>query len=440
MERHGAKIKKLLLGGILLVMLLPLLQQHVKFHESKPLKGAHVPAPEVYFSIDSWTNGDFQSGYENWFNENFGFRPEMVRVHNQIAYSLYNEAKANSVIIGKENYLYEESYLKAYTGKDYIGRNQINEMTGKIKELQDSLENRGITLIVCLAAGKASFYPEYIPDSYGKASDSTNYKVFAQLLNEKNVNHIDYNKWFMNMKGKTAFPLYPKTGIHWSRYGSLLATDSLINYVEAKRNVDMPEIVWEKTVFSDTLEQPDEDIGLAMNLIWPIKHLAMGHPIYHFEDTTGKAHVRMMTISDSFFWSMFDIGLAPSTFSDIRFYYYNNEVYHTDGTAWHYADLESEMRDADQSNVIVLMATESNLFGFGWGFINDAFNHFVLHKMVQTQDGLVRKYQADIRKDEAWMKAIQAKAAQNGISLDSMIYLDAKYMADEEWKKNNSAQ
>jgi hypothetical protein len=438
MEKYGAKIKKFLLAGILLVMLLPLIQQHVKFHESKKLKGAHVPAPEAYFSMNSWMSGDFQQAYENWFNENFGFRPELVRVHNEIAYDLYHEAKANSVIIGKENYLYEESYLKAYTGKDFIGRKQIAETTNKLRMLQDSLEKKGTTLIVCLAAGKASFYPEYIPDAYGPASDSTNYKVFAQCLNELHVNHIDYNNWFMNMKGHTDFPLYPKTGIHWSRYGSLLATDSLIHYVEAKRNVDMPEIVWEKTVFTDTLDSPDGDIGDAMNLVWPIQHFPMGHPVYHFGDTTGKAHVRMMTISDSFFWNMFDIGLAPSTFSDIRFYYYNNEVYCTDGTPFHYADLETEMKDADQADVVVLMATESNLFGFGWGFINDAFNHFVLHKMVQTQDGLTKKYQAMIRMDENWMKTIQAKAQKNNISVDSMIYLDAKYMADEEWKKNNA--
>lgn len=438
MEKHGAKIKKFLLGGILLVMLLPLIQQHMKFHESKPLKGAHVPAPQVYFSVDGWVSGEFQVGYEAWYNENFGFRPELVRVHNQIAFSLYREAKANSVVVGKEDYLYELSYINAYTGKDYVGRNQLSEMTDKIRLLQDSLEKKGITLVVCLAAGKATFYPEFIPDNYGVASDSTNYKVFADLLGDRQVNHIDYNKWFKDMKGKTEFPLYPKTGIHWSRYGSLLATDSLISYVEAKRNVDMPGIVWEKTVFTDTLDSPDGDIGLAMNLVWPIKHFPMGHPIFHFEDTTGKSHVRMMTISDSFFWSMFDIGLAPSTFSDIRFYYYNNEVYHTDGTPWHYADLETGLHDAEQSDVVVLMATESNLFGFGWGFINDAFNHFVLHKMVQTSDGLTKKYQAMIRMDEAWMKAIQTKAAQNNISVDSMIYLDAKYMADEEWKKNSA--
>lgn len=438
MEKHGAKIKKFLFAGILLVLLLPILQQHVKFYDGGKLKGAHLYAVQVYYNTDAWLEGDFQEGYELWFNENFGFRQELVRVHNQIAYSLYGQAKANGVVIGKDNYLYESGYIRAYTGEDYLGRTQITDMTTKLRALQDSLEKKGVTLVICLAPGKASFYPEYIPDEFGAASDSTNYKVFAEQLRTLQVNHIDYNQWFINMKGKTKFPLYPKTGIHWSRYGSLLATDSFMKYVEAKRNVDMPDLIWEKTVAIDTLVSPDGDIGEAMNLVWPIKHIAMGQPIFHFGDTTGKARLRLMSISDSFFWNWFDLGWAPKSFSDIHFYYYNNEVFSSDKTPMYYADVETGLKEAENSDVVMIMASETNLFGFGWGFINDAFNHFVLHKMVKSQDKLIRKYEATIRMDEQWMKDITVKAKMNGIPVDSMIYLDAKYMADEEWKQNSA--
>lgn len=435
MEKHGTTIKKLLLGGILVLMLVPLVQQHTHFYESGPLGGAQVKADQAWFSMRGWFEGYYQEGYEKWHSENIGFRPDLVRLHNQVEYSLFGNVSAKQVVVGKEGYLYEENYLKAYTGRDYLGRTQINEMVERVKQIQDSLEKKGITLVVCLAAGKASFYPEFIPDSYGPASDSTNYKVFASVLQQNNVNTIDFNKWFLSMKGKTEFPLYPKTGIHWSRYGSLMVTDSLISYVEHKRNVDMPDIIWEQTIWSDTLQSPDNDIGEAMNLMWPVKPFTMGHPIFHFEDTTGKAKVRMMTIGDSFFWSMFDIGLAPSSFSDINFYYYNKEVHHTDGRAMTLSNPEECLKDAENSDVIVLMATEGTMWGFGWGFIDDAFNQFVLHRAVLDGDAMVRKYEALIRMDEVWMADMREKAMQNGISLDSMISIDARYMANEELKK-----
>jgi hypothetical protein len=434
MEKHGAKIKKLLLGGILVVLLLPMIQQHVHYFESEPLKGHQVPAEQAWFSIDGWYNGWYQEGYEKWHSENIGFRNDLVRLHNQIEYSAFRNVSVKEVVVGKENYLYEENYLKAYTGKDYVGKTQIAITVERIKGLQDSLEKKGITLVICLAAGKASFFPEYIPDSYGPASDSTNYKVYSAMLKQKNVNLIDCNAWFMSMKGKTEFPLYPRTGIHWSRYGSLLVVDSLISWVEHKRNVDMPNVIWESTVLSDSLQSPDDDIGSAMNLIWPLKHYAMGYPVYHFEDTVGKAKVKMMTLSDSFFWSMFDIGLAPGSFEEISFYYYNQEVHHTNGLPMSMANTLQGIDDVERSDVVMIMATEATLFGLGWGFIDDAFNHFVLHRAVDTKDALIQKYESLIRMDETWMQNTQLKARENGISLDSMIFLDAKYMADEEIK------
>ena len=36
----------------------------------------------------------------------------------------------------------------------------------KLSELKDTFLKRGIDLIVLLAPGKASFFPEYLPDHY----------------------------------------------------------------------------------------------------------------------------------------------------------------------------------------------------------------------------------------------------------------------------------
>lgn len=435
MEAKGARLKKVLLALVLVVLLLPLIQQHAKLKETEPLHGAITPAEQVWFSTKGWLSGNFQQGYETWFNENFGFRPDLVRLHNQIAYSLYNEAKANGVIFGKDGYLYELNYIRAYTAQDYIGYKQLDAMTNKIKTIQDSLEKSGTTLLVCLAPGKASFYPEYIPDEYGKGADTTNYKVFSKMLADKNINHIDYNNWFMQMKGKTPYLLYPKTGVHWSRYGSTLAIDSLIRYVEHKRNVDLPNMIMDRIVQSDSLLQPDEDIALGMNLMYPPKGLPMGYPEYHFEDTTGKAHVSMMTISDSFFWSMFDIGLAPKSFSEITFYYYNKEVYHSNGVPMGISDVETSIYDMQHHDVVVLMATECTVWGIGWGIIDDAFNALALHKVVQSEDKLIHKYESLIRMDEKWMSDIRKKADNLQLPLDSMIYLDAKFMAEQDMNK-----
>jgi hypothetical protein len=47
----------------------------------------------------------------------------------------------------------------------------------------------------------------------------------------------------------------------------------------------------------------------------------------------------------------------------------------------------------------------------------------------------VSQMMISIRSDDSWFAAIKAKALQKGISADSMLYLDAKFMIDEQKKK-----
>lgn len=438
MDKHGHTIKKFLFAIILIVLMLPFVQQHVRFYESEPLNGFKNPAEKEYFALDLWWSGKYQEAYEGWHNENIGFRPELVRVYNQVAYSFYGEAKANGCVIGKDDYLYELNYINAYTGQDFIGYEKLKAKAVKLKELQDSLAAINKTLIVCFAPGKASFYPEYIPDVYKKVNDSTNNKIFGQLLTQYGVNLIDYNQWFVNMKGKAPYLLYPKTGVHWSRYGSTLAIDSLIKFVEKKRNIDMANIKWDEVIVSDSFRAPDDDIADAMNLYWPPCGLPMGYPQVYFDDVAGKTQPRMMAIGDSFFFSLLDVGIAPKSFSDITFSYYNAQLYYSDNSPMVVADIELSMEEADKADVIMLLATECTIWDIGWNFIEEAHDHFVAHKLVRSVAKIIAKYEAIIRADEKWVSDIKKKADAQGKTLDEMIYLDAKYMAEEEMK--NSGQ
>ena len=61
-------------------------------------------------------------------------------------------------IVGKDNYLYEESYIKAYLGDDFIGEKKIFNTAQKLKAVQDTLKSNHIDLIVVLAPGKGTFF------------------------------------------------------------------------------------------------------------------------------------------------------------------------------------------------------------------------------------------------------------------------------------------
>src|SRR5690554_2202053 len=93
----------------------------------KPLKGAVEKSELPELNCNTWFDGSFQESLEKFVNDNIGFRPWFVRIHNQIQYSFFDKAHAHGVINGKDNYLYELNYIKAYNGQDFLGHTKIIE-------------------------------------------------------------------------------------------------------------------------------------------------------------------------------------------------------------------------------------------------------------------------------------------------------------------------
>ncbi len=429
-------ITRYLLLLVMGVLLLPLFQESTSIFSERPLKGFFTPAKSPIVKLENWWDGTFQDSFELAHNEQFGLRNTFVRLHNQCEYEIFKRASTSGVIVGKDDYLYEISYIKAYNGEDFIGEPTINEMTRKLKILQDTLAKRNITLIVAIAPGKASYFPEYIPDALLSKGKNTNYNSFNKSLIAASVNYINFSQWFINQKKSSLVPLYPKTGIHWSNYAANLAADSLIGYIESKRGIDMPSLKRDGFYWSDSLIIPDDDLGLAMNLLFPIHPLKMAYPWYDFEKPENKTKVRMMLISDSFGWHLFGLGLVPHAMSTIDFWYYNQQIYHAGEKPLGEEQDMNACLETERNQVVLILSTEPNLSKLGWGYIDEAYNYFVLKQISQEEKKMLRAdFLTKIKTDKTLLSVLKLKADSAKITLDSMIQLHAAYMTDQKTRK-----
>ncbi|MCE7954045.1 MAG: hypothetical protein DYH00_00090 [Bacteroidetes bacterium CHB6] len=423
------KIFLLILIGVLLY--LPLLQTQLNFFDPIPLKGAIAEVKKPVFKLSTWFAGEFSDSSENYLNNHFGFRESFIRLNNEMLFRFFNKAKAKDVIIGKEGYLFEKNYIKAFNGDDFKGYDSLQLMVNKLKFLQDTLKKLNKDLLIVLAAGKGTYFSEYFPEKYaGKESDQTNYKVLKTLLNESQINTIDFNDYFLKIKHTAKYPLYPQYGIHWSSYSMCLAADSIISYIEKLRNIHIPHLKWD----SISIEQPKEsdyDIGDGMNLMHRLKSYNMAYPKVYFENDIGKTKPSVLVISDSYYWGMFNLGISENAFRDSHFWYYNYEVYpdsYKSPLIASAVNLKDEIRKRD---VIIIMATEANLSKFGWGFIDRAYETFSKEYEYSVRNPeFMRKVNSlieYIRTDKKWLEDIKLKADKNGVSLDSMLFLDATW-------------
>lgn len=374
MSKWQKTYRILILVGFLSFLILPAIQKHFVFVDVEPLSGAIISPTKGTFSLKNWFKGDYQKQTEKYIDESFGFRSLFIRTHNQLAFNLFNKAKANGVLIGKNNYLYELNYIKAYNGWDYVGSKKIKSQLLKIKYLQDTLQQLNKTLLIVFAAGKGSYYPEFFPQEYKVKPSKTNIKTYLKFCKSMGINHIDFNSYFVKQKNQTRYPLYPKYGIHWSYYGMGIAADSMINYIEHKRKIRMPHLFWKNVIVEDAKES-DYDIGYGLNLLHKFTDNLMAYPFYQFEQDSSLIKPRSLFISDSFFWGMFYFGIS-NAFTENQFWFYNEDVYPDSYINSLKAKDVALKKCIDHKDIIVIMATEATLPKFGWGFIERMYKAY----------------------------------------------------------------
>jgi len=423
MKDNSNILKKLLLAVIFSFMFIHMVHSFLGIPRIPPLKGDVSYPEKPEFMLSAWFESTFQQQQEEYINAMFGLRSMYVRLNNQVDFSFFKKVNANDVIVGKENYLYEKKYISAYYGANFMGIDSVEHIISQMKVISDGLKQRGKELVIIFAPGKASFYPEFIPDTYKCVNDSTNYKFLSNGAKNAGINVIDFNKWFVDNKTRSKYPLYPKYGIHWSNYGSVLAADSIINYIQKLRNIDLPNLSYDTIDMKQPIST-DYDMGDGINLLFRLKSYDMAYAHIYTEHPKNKTKPNVLVISDSYFWQMRYFGIQNS-FDVHSFWYYNKDIYsksETDKLQVKHLDPEEEINKHD---VIIIMATESNLGKIGWGALANFEN--VLNgtwSKVKFKKDVAQK-KLDIQKDEDWMKQIEKKAAERNISVDSMVTLDA---------------
>ncbi|MEY5001074.1 MAG: hypothetical protein RLZZ211_1110 [Bacteroidota bacterium] len=364
-------LKNALFGLVLALLLLPWLEQNEHIFEPKPLGGAQPSSENIKFSSAHWRTAKFQEGQEKYISEHFGLRPFMVRFYNEVFDRLFGEYQANGVIVGKHGYLFEEGYLLAASGQDYIGLDSINELVQTLALVQRDLKQSGKELLVCIAPGKGSFYPDKMPDVYRyNLSTGRNYPDFIRKLVAEKIPLFDVQDWFLKMKASAPYPLYPKTGIHWSSYGEYLVADSLIKQVSALSQKPLPTL---KLLGIEQDAKPrdrDDDIELGMNLLRDLPDLKMAYPKFEVKPlSAGKNAPKVLVIGDSFYYGMYNWGMMQHVFEGGEFWYYNHERLVPGKATTYLKDVKDYKASVKEFDVVILLLTEANLPRFGFGMM-----------------------------------------------------------------------
>ncbi len=425
------KLKYVLFAGILLCIFLPLAQSFTQLVPESKLNGSFTPKEDVVFWRATWFSGEFQTKKEAFLNENFGLRNRVVRLYNQVRYNLFKKSDTRGVVVGKSNYLYESWYIRAAMGLDYMGDESLKLKAKKLGKIRNSLQEMDKDLIVVLAPGKGTYFPDNYPSNWADSTRTkTNYQQFKEQLAIRDIDVLDVQEWFSSAKDTSRYPLFPKTGIHWSKYGEYLVMDSLIRFVEERRGISMTNLVLDSLSISETMWDTDDDIEKGMNLIFDIPDFEMAYPKFRFVVDSSTVHPNVLTVADSYFWGMYNSGLSLYAYDNSEFWYYFKDVYPSRENHEQVSDLFL-MQEIEELDAIVLMCTEINIYSFD--FIETLYDGF--YSPEQKEIERVRRiayFEKLIANTPDWYAKIVTQAEEQQISIENALRNNAEYMVWQE--------
>ncbi len=423
--------QKILIWILIALVILQGIQSIYHVINVKKLAGVVHEPEKPHLTLSSWLDGKYQDQVDDYINHHFGFRPDFIRLYNQLQYSLYGEAHGTGVVFGKQNYLFEEDYIKAYYGYDFSGDEKIRENLKKLETIQSFLQQQQTELLIVLAPGKPYYYPGHIPEKYEPSGSPSNYSVYRKLLEKTAIPVFDVNEWFEELKDQIEPPLFTQTGIHWSVYGSRLVADSLIKYSGELLNKPMNQVHITGYEWSKKMQNSDNDLEKLLNLFFRINKQRAAYPTVEKERSIPPdQRPSMIVIADSFFWLLFD-GILGDAYRSVDYWYYYSSIFSQN------FDPDTKISDVcvpcqvEQKDIVVIIMTTASLKNFGFGFIDD-FYPYTQPNAKHALDSLTNRYVKIIQQDSSWMEMIRQKAEDKNISADSMLMNDARYMAKKE--------
>lgn len=353
-------------------------QDRTHVFKFKKLNGVYYEPKDAKLTLDNFKHGQFQQNVEDNIRYNFGFREVLIPFYNQYIWDFYHKSSNYTVKVGKDDWLFGwDDMTNYYQGAKYkftdnqrLIKEKLDLEASRLCKVQHILDEYGIFLFVSLLPSKAFVFPEYLPENPDTIRETFHaIYYYPHVFDSLGINYINVEKIFEDQKGKVDYPLFPKTGTHWSHIAAEHAFDTIMRYIEHTSQYKLFHYTFGE-VYTSEPKYPDTDLEDILNLMRPIKPNT-----HYYSDVTvryeGNAKMpTFLVIGDSFFWNISGSVPLGNIFQRYQYWYYNSSVYYNDPyTNTSQVDYLSEILHSD---IINLSYSPRQLYLFSNNFLPKA--------------------------------------------------------------------
>ncbi len=369
------------IGVFVLICFYPLLG--AKLDKKVELSGVTSQVKMEPFSVESVMSGKYQTGLNNWIENNFPGRSYMIKWRSQLRYSLLRESPNSNVVVGKDKYLFEPNYIERELGIKVSNEAYFSELVVKLENLQAVLNDAGKELYIFITPSKAYFCNDKIPGYYF-ASENKNgvndYSLFMDCIEDSNLNYFD-SRTFIESKNYPALeaPVFYSTGIHWSHSYGNSAAKAFSEYITTKSKWTLSSLKFEESEVSEPV-WPDADLYQSMNLMKEPKNVQYYSSKLSVVEEGDRPNVFLR--GGSFMGQSLSALVAAGVFGKnihLENNYYFTDTYSKAGNLSSYTSYDevSGIKDIlNETDIFILEVNEANISGMSWGFIDYLLDYF----------------------------------------------------------------
>lgn len=268
--RRRPVLPVLLIAVFLLTMAFPLAARIIGLRDSTMLHGSFQAREREAFTAKGFYEGTFQDAFDGWYANHFSYHNTLYKAYGQLRYDAFRESQAN-LVLGEDGTIFEKGYIDEALllippQSDFL----IGAYTDRLLRVQALLAARGIDMALIITPSKADFAPDAIPQRFYWQATGTDqslerdYPRLLRALDAKGIVYFDAPAYLHQLDAD--FPLFAKTGIHWTQPATLYCIDAFMQGIAA------PFYPWRSITsiypFSGetALYPPDMDVYQLMNI------------------------------------------------------------------------------------------------------------------------------------------------------------------------------
>ena len=191
--------------------------------------------PEIKKSDGSYIK-KFITQFEEWFNDNIGFRSQLIKMYSIINYEMFNVSPKSDTLLGEEDWLYyyNDAVLKDYQNINLPTNEQLKFYSDNIEFLNSYCQNRGINFINFMLFDKKTIYPEFYPKTIKKIGNLSRYDIInSYLISNTDVHVVSPLQELLEAKKNEQVYSKNYDNAHWNIYGAFIGYQVLMKNIQA---------------------------------------------------------------------------------------------------------------------------------------------------------------------------------------------------------------